>query len=76
MGHVGAPGQRIPAIIGIGELVKGVYIWWSRDDGVEEVDDGVGKELRGCVEVYQRPRKEREDLAKEEEIASTAAAEV
>ncbi|KAL9068089.1 MAG: hypothetical protein Q9161_006442 [Pseudevernia consocians] len=64
LGDVGAPGQLIPAIIGIGGLVKVVWVWWSRDgDAVEEVDDGVGRELRECVEVYLRLRKEREDLA-------------
>lgn len=78
MGNVGAPGQLIPAIIGIGGLVKVVWGWWSRgDDKVEGVDcddDGVGKELRECVEVYQRLKKEREEiLAREEEMADTAA---
>ncbi|KAF6239919.1 hypothetical protein HO173_001527 [Letharia columbiana] len=74
MGNVGAPGQLIPAIIGIGGLVKVVWIWWSRDDAVEEVDDGVGKELRECVAVYQRLREERGDLTKNEQIATTVAA--
>lgn len=76
MGNVGTPGQLIPAIIGIGGLAKVVWIWLSRDGAVEEVDDGVGKELRECVEVYQRLKKEKEDLARKEQIANTAAAEV
>ena len=76
MGNVGAPGQLIPAIIGIGGLVKVVWIWWSRDDAVEEVDDGVGKELRECVEVYQRLKEEREDSVKKEQIADRVAADV
>lgn len=79
IGNVGAPGQLIPAIIGIGGLVKVVWVWWSRDGGAgEEVDDddGVGEELREFVEVFQRLRKEREDLAKEEEMANTVAAKV
>ncbi|CAF9909705.1 MAG: hypothetical protein ALECFALPRED_005977 [Alectoria fallacina] len=76
MGNVGAPGQLIPAIIGIGGLVKVVWIWWSRDNAVEEVDDGVGKELRECVEVYQRLKQEREDLVKKEQIADRVAADV
>lgn len=68
MGNVGAPGQLIPAIIGIGGLVKVVWTWWSRDgDAVEGVDDGVGRELRECVHVYLRLRKEREDSATKEQ---------
>ncbi len=80
--NVGAPGQLIPAIIGIRGLVKVVWVWWFRDGGAGEVvdddddDDGVGEELRECIEVFQRLRKEREDLAKEEEMASTVAAKV
>ena len=70
MGNVGAPGQLIPAILGIGGLVKVVWVWWSMGNVVEEVDDGVGKELRGCVEVYQRLKQEREDLAKEREVVN------
>ena len=62
MGNAGAPGQLIPAIIGIGGLVKVVWVWWSREDDVEEVDDGVGRELKECVEVYQMLKKESEDL--------------
>lgn len=64
MGNVGAPGQLIPAIIGIGGLVKVLWIWWSTADAVEKVDDGVDKELRECVEVYLRLKQEREDIRK------------
>lgn len=64
IGGVGAPGQLIPAVVGIGGLVKVVWVWWFREgDAVEGTeDDGVGRELRECVEVFQRLRKEREDL--------------
>ena len=76
MGNVGTPGQLIPAIIGIGGLTKVVWIWWSRTDTAEEEDDGVGKELRECVEVYQRLKKESEDLLKRDQRTNSAAAEV
>lgn len=85
MGNVGAPGQLIPAIIGIGGLVRVVWVWWCRDvDAVggeveeeDDDDDGVGKELRGCVEVYQRLKEKREEiLAKKEEMANTVAVKV
>lgn len=62
MGNVGAPGQLIPAIIGIGGLVKVLWIWWSTEDAVEKVEDGMGKELRECVEVYLRLRQEKKDI--------------
>lgn len=74
MGNMGAPGQLIPAIIGIGGLVRVVWVWWGRDGAVEQEDDEVGKGLRECVEVYQRLKNEREDLEKEP-VASTVAAE-
>lgn len=64
MGNVGASGQLIPAIIGIGGLVKVVWIWWSTEDAVEQVNDGVSKELRECVETYRRLKQEKEDLEK------------
>ena len=73
MGNASAPGQLIPAIIGIGGLVKVVWVWWSTEDAVEEVDDGVGKELRECIEVYQRLKQEREEMEKKKEVAKTAA---
>lgn len=74
MGNVGAPGQLIPAIIGIGGLVKVVWIWWSTEDAVEQVNDGVSKELRECVETYQRLKQEKEDLEKKKKMVETGAA--
>lgn len=61
---VGAPGQLIPAVVGIGGLVRVVWVWWSRDGGEVEGGggDGVEGELRECVEVYQRLREESGDL--------------
>ena len=74
MGNVGAPGQLIPAIIGIGGFVKVVWVWWSMEEAVEEVGDGVGKELRECVEIYQRLKHEREGLGKKEKTVDIGAA--
>ena len=71
MGNVGAPGQLIPAIIGIGGLVKVVWVWWSTEEAVEETDDGVEKELRVCVEVYQRLKQARDDLEKKAKMVDT-----
>lgn len=75
IGNMGAPGQLIPAIIGIGGLVKVVWVWRSRSYGaVEVVDDvdEVSEELRECLEVYQRLKREREEfLAKKEEMAKS-----
>ena len=77
MGNAGAPGQLIPAIIGIGGLVKVIWVWQSRSHGaVEVVDDGdgAGKELRECVEVYERLKREREEfLGKKKEMANSVA---
>ena len=68
MGNVGALGQLIPAIIGIGGFLKVVWVWWSQREAPEKVGDGVGKELRECVEVYQRLKQEREELGKKEKM--------
>ena len=74
MGNVGAPGQLIPAIIGIGGFVKVVWVWWSVEKGVEEVGDGVGKEVRECLEVYRRLKQEREGSGKKEKTVDTGTA--
>ena len=77
MGNVGAPGQLIPAIIGIGGLVKVIWVWRSRSYGTVEVVngvDGASEELRECVEVYQRLKGEREEfVAKKEGMADSEA---
>ncbi len=59
-GSIWAVGQLIPAILGIGGLVRVMWIWIMRGDVGEEVEDGVGKELRECAEVYERVRQERD----------------
>lgn len=74
MGNVGAPGQLIPAILGVGGFVKVAWVWWSTDKAIAEEGDKVGKELRECVEVYQRLKQEREELVKKEKMVSIGAA--
>jgi len=58
VGVVGVVGQLIPAILGVGGLVRVLWVWLTRGDvGVEE-EEGVGKEVRECAEVYERLRRE------------------
>ena len=54
--------------------MKVVWIWWSTEDAVEQVNDGVSKELRECVETYQRLKQEKEDLEKKEKMGNIGAA--
>ena len=61
MGDVGTLGQLVPAVIGIGGLAK-VGWTWRRDVGLVHVaeEDGVGAEVRGCADVYERLKGSRE----------------
>ncbi|MCJ1264462.1 Mucin-2 [Lobaria immixta] len=62
---VGAVGQLVPAVIGVGGLLKVLWTWWrcGRDDGgglrhaassLEEEKDGIAREAVDCAEVYDR----------------------
>lgn len=68
MGNAGAVGQLIPAIIGIGGLLRVVWVWWLKGEVEEVEDDGVGREVRECAELYQRLRKERERKSRTEVV--------
>lgn len=60
MSDIGAVGQLIPAIIGLGGLLRVVWIWWSEGDIGRREDNGVEEEIRECAEVYQRLKLEKE----------------
>lgn len=60
MGNIGAVGQLIPAIIGVGGLARVFWVWWSKGNRGAKDDDGIDMELRECAEVYQRLKKEKE----------------
>ena len=53
LSNVGAVGQLIPAIIGLGGLLKVLWVWWTKGDVSEEQNDGVAKEIRDCAELYE-----------------------
>ena len=57
LGNIGAVGQLIPAIVGIGGLIRTIWIWRSRGDTSEDEEDGVGRELRDCVGVSEKLKK-------------------
>ena len=61
VGNIGAVGQLIPAIIGIGGLLRVGWIWWSKGDVSETEGNEVGKDVLECVELYQKLKKEREE---------------
>lgn len=50
MGNRGAIGQLIPAIIGVGGLVRVVRAWWSNSENEEA---GMDIELKECAELYR-----------------------
>ena len=60
LGHVGATGQLIPAIIGLGGLFRVVWVRLASGEVRGRADDGAGKEIRDCAELYQRLKRERE----------------
>ena len=49
---VGQVGQLIPAVIGVGGLVKVLWRWLSSSGVSIEEEDGVTKEVRECAELY------------------------
>lgn len=62
---VGAVGQLVPAVIGVGGLLKVLWTWWrcGRADGgglrhtalpLEDERDGIAREAVDCAEVYDR----------------------
>lgn len=54
MGNFGAVGQLVPAILGIGGLVRVLWIWRSRRNLSEFEEDGIGKGVRECAELYEQ----------------------
>lgn len=58
IGNIGAVGQLIPAIIGVGGLLRVFWIFWHREGGSrEEEGDGIEKDLRQCAELYEKLKK-------------------
>ena len=49
---VGDVGQLIPAVIGVGGLLRVIWAWVSRSDLAAVEEDGVEKEVRECAEMY------------------------
>lgn len=62
MGNVGAVGQLIPAIIGVGGLVKVLWKWWSKGNLSEQEEAAVGTELRKCAKAYEELKQQEEGL--------------
>ncbi|KAL2044792.1 hypothetical protein N7G274_002567 [Stereocaulon virgatum] len=60
LGNFGAVGQLVPAIIGVGGLVKVVWSWWSKGDTSEDEVDRFSKDLKECIQVYEKLKKKRE----------------
>ena len=56
---VGQVGQLIPAVIGIGGLVRVLWVWISRGDAGVEEEDGVAEEVRECTEAYKTAKQVR-----------------
>lgn len=63
MGNFGAVGQLVPAVIGIGGLVRVLWKWAFRPELGEYEEDGIGKELRKCAEIYEKIRKGKGEIA-------------
>ena len=60
LSNLGAVGQLIPAIIGLGGLLKVLWIWWTKGEINEREKDGPAKEVRDCAELYEKLKKEKE----------------
>ena len=63
MGDVGTVGQLVPAVLGIGGLLKVMWGFWTRGNGKGSKVAGVGEEgvvvgeARECAEVWERIKK-------------------
>ena len=60
LGNFGAVGQLVPAIIGVGGLMKVIWSWWSKGHTSEDGVDRASKDLKECVQVYENLKKKRE----------------
>ena len=60
---VGQVGQLIPAIIGIGGLIRVLWVWISRDDVNVEEEDGVAEEVRECARIYEMVKQTKEGVS-------------
>ncbi len=61
--NMGQVGQLVPLVVGIGGLVKVLWVWWRGGGEEEEGTGALGREIRACTEVYEglKGRTQRED---------------
>ena len=58
-GNIGAPGQLIPTVLGLGGLLRILWVWWVKTSVHKQEDDGVAAEIRHCAAVYEKLKVER-----------------
>ena len=51
--NMGQVGQLVPFVVGIGGLVKVLWVWWKGGDKEEEGEGALEREVRLCAEVYE-----------------------
>ncbi|MCJ1279657.1 hypothetical protein MMC21_007481 [Puttea exsequens] len=59
MGNIGAVGQLIPAIIGVGGMTRVGWVRWTKGEMGEVAEDSREKEIRECSAVYEKLRMDR-----------------
>lgn len=50
---MGQVGQLVPLVVGIGGLVKVLWVRWKGGNKEEEGEGALEREIRACSEVYE-----------------------
>ena len=59
MGGMGAVGQLVPFVLGVGGLLKVVWSWGWEGSGEEEGRDAAVEAVERCAEVYFKEKERR-----------------
>ena len=51
--NMGQVGQLVPLVVGIGGLVKVLWVWLKREGNEVEGEGPLEREVRACAEIYE-----------------------